>query len=112
MLWRVLFESADIHNRPDKVRRAGWVYFRSFVILQGSAIVFFFSPENILRASGRIEPLTSYTMGAIGSFLVLIGAILIHHGLDIATERKSNAVGVYIVIAAISVVYSLLAGLL
>lgn len=111
MLWRVLFESADIHSAPDLVRRAGWVHFRRFIVIMGSSIVFFTAPENILRASDRISFEVSLFMNSCAAFLVMVAAILVHHGLDIATERKPYAITVsfrvYILIAIISVIYSL-----
>ena len=112
MLWRVLFESADIHMAPDPVRRAGWVHFRRFIVCMGSSIVFFMAPENILRAGGKISEEASFILMTCGSLLVLVAAILVHHGLDIATERSSKSYGIYIVIALISVLYSIVGGLL
>ena len=112
MLWRVLFESADIHKAPDEVRRAGWVHFRRFIVCMGSSIVVFMAPENILRTSGHMKAETSIAMLSAGSFLVMIAGILVHHGLDIATERRSNAYGVYVVICLISIFYSLTAALI
>lgn len=116
LLWRVLFESADIHNAPDMVRRAGWVHFRRFIMLMGTSIVFFSAPENILRAGGRISFEASLFMNSCAAFLVMVAAILVHHGLDIATERKPYAITisfrVYILIAIISITYSLTAAMI
>lgn len=110
MLWRVLFESADIHRAPDPVRRAGWVYFRWFIVSNGFATAFFLAPENILRIGGHISREVSVSMLTGGSFLVLLGAILIHHGLDIATERPSNSIAVYVVLALACVAFGLVGG--
>ena len=106
ILWRILFESWHITEAPDEVRRRGWIHFRRFLALMGFAVVFLFSPENILRVGGYITEEQGFYMLGLGSLIVLVCGILIHHGLDIVGKRPPSTVAIYFVIALLSIVYS------
>lgn len=110
MMWRVLFESANIHDAPDVIRRVAWKPFRWFIVCMGSSIVFFLAPREILYASHHIMRDTADMIGVFGTFFLMVAAIFVHHGLDIAVERKAHAISTYVVIVALSITYSLTRG--
>lgn len=112
ILWRIVFESWRITEAPDEVRRQGWKWFRAYLATMGVAIAFIFSPETILRSAGIITQEQGYWMLAMGSFLNVVCAILIHNGMDIVTQHhKRQGMAIYVCIVALCVLYPVFGGL-
>lgn len=109
---RVLFESWEITEQTVEIRRKGWAYWRASLLTMSFAVVFFFSPENILRANGYIDAATGFWMMAAGVACLHACAILDHMGLDIATGGKNKALPAYLSMSVVSVVYGITAGVI
>ena len=113
ILWRILFESWEITQAPDEVRRRGWKWFRAYLATMAFAIAFVFSPENILRSAGMITQEQGYYLLALGSLSNVFCAALIHNGMDIVSgQHKNQGMGIYIALSLFCVLYSAMGGLL
>lgn len=107
---RVIFDSHEITAENEAVRRLGWVYFRSSIVVMSAIVVFIFSPADILVANGMIGAETRKIMSAAGVAGLHLSATLLHLGLDVANHHSRRALPIYLVISYLFAAFALARG--
>ena len=104
---RILLYSWHITEQPLGRRQEGWRYWRIGLLLMSAAIVFLFSPADILRANGYIGLPVRLAMMAAGATVICLVAALWLFALDVARGQPRNEIYAYLSIPAMTVLFSL-----
>lgn len=92
---RIFTFSFEITNNPVETRERGWRWFRVGLVMMSGAVVFFYSPKDLLLAFDLIDFETERMMSVVGSFLNALSAAVILTGLDVANGNRARAFPIY-----------------
>lgn len=106
MLFRYLFNQTPLENRSDKVSKSVNRLWLIQNTIMATAIIFVFSPHNILVYNEYISLEIGKVFLIYGSFAIIVCSIILLHMKDKLEEKNNKATLIYILIPFVITLYT------